>query len=85
LNDSGRETAVQVITISVDLFMLTVGILMTSFPTKPSLALRNILVHFAAKTLQHQLPLSVGHVQSFTQHSAHGYSQAKTAIADNKQ
>jgi hypothetical protein len=30
-------------------------ILRTGIPTKPSLALRVILVHFAAKTLQHQL------------------------------
>jgi hypothetical protein len=41
---------------------LGLSMLRTGYPTKPSLALSIILMHFAAKTLQHQLPLSVGHV-----------------------
>ncbi len=57
-----RSIAVQAICIPLNFLMLLVGILMAGDPTKPSLALRVIFVYFAAKTLQHQLPLSVGHV-----------------------
>jgi hypothetical protein len=32
------------------------------YPTKQTYEQRIILLYFAAKTLQHQLPLSVGHV-----------------------
>jgi hypothetical protein len=35
---------------------------MAGDPTKPSLALRVTFLHSAAKTLKHQLPLSVSHV-----------------------
>jgi hypothetical protein len=42
--------------------MLSVGILMASFPTKQTLALRIILVHFATKTHIKERLLSVGNV-----------------------
>jgi hypothetical protein len=38
-------------------------ILRTGIPTKQTYERRIILLYFAAKTLQHQLPLSVGHVR----------------------
>ncbi len=38
-------------------------ILRTAIPTKQTYERRIILLYFAAKTLQHQLPLSVGHVR----------------------
>jgi hypothetical protein len=41
---------------------LTSVILKTADPTKQTYERRFILLYFAAKTLQHQLPLSVGHV-----------------------
>jgi hypothetical protein len=50
-----RSRAVQAICIPLNFLMFSVVILRTCFPTKRSLALRVILVHFAAKTLQHQL------------------------------
>jgi len=58
-----RSIAVQATCIPLNFLMLSVGILMAGIPTLLSLAVRVILVHFAAKTLQHHLPLSVGHVQ----------------------
>jgi hypothetical protein len=36
--------------------------LRTRIPTKQTYERRIILMYFAAKTLQHQLPLSVGHL-----------------------
>ncbi|GAC35809.1 hypothetical protein GPSY_0167 [Paraglaciecola psychrophila 170] len=36
---------------------------MAGDPTKQTYKRRIILLYFAAKTLQHQLPLSVGHVR----------------------
>jgi len=44
--------------------MLSIGILMAGDPTKQTYERRIILLYFAAKTLQHQLPLSVGHSDS---------------------
>ena len=38
-------------------------ILRTGSPTKQTYERRIILLYFAAKTLQHQLPLAVGHVR----------------------
>jgi hypothetical protein len=64
-----RSGAVQAICIPLNFLMFSVVILRTCFPTKGSLAFRVILVHFAAKTHQHQLPLSVGHVPRLCKNS----------------
>jgi hypothetical protein len=45
-----RTIGVQAICIPLKFLMLSVGILMAGDPTKPLLALRVILVHFATKT-----------------------------------
>jgi hypothetical protein len=41
---------------------LGLSMLRTGFPTKQTYERRIILLYLAAKTHQHQLPLSVGHV-----------------------
>jgi hypothetical protein len=58
-----RSIAVQAICIPLDFLIFSVDILMAGNPTgRQTYERRIILLYFSAKTLQHQLPLSVGHV-----------------------
>jgi hypothetical protein len=57
-----RSRAIQAICLPLNFLMFSVVILRTGFPTKQTYEQKIILLYLAAKTLQHQLPLSVGHV-----------------------
>jgi hypothetical protein len=71
-----RSIAVQATCIPLNFLMLSVGILMAGFPTKQTYERRIILLYFAAKTLQYQLPLSVVHVPRLCENSYYQINHA---------